>query len=534
VAFCGDAVPSTMTKLPFGSRLEAASSSDAISVASFNLLAPLYIRPIDQRTGEIQPFAAFEWVKDYDLLRNETRLPRLLTCLENCGTDFICVQELQLERGTEDHNTPCKTNEKKSQPFILPAWIMPLLSKYQIILPSQQQLEKIAERNRRVLLADVAVTNGIFYKSNKWAPDSCNSRQSEVDDEHTTTCITHAFRSVNKDVASIVISSIHLDASREEKRCGQLQRCLGQAASFSSNPSHPYVLPLIIAGDFNCELSVGSCVSAFIANTSDDDNSNNSSSPKEEEEEVNKLRECAAALRIPLTSVSPDQEKQWHRLYEDVQTYVYDNCWVLKRVQTGFTRMALDHDELPSSTESSQLSLKPWKLDHFLYTSNTLEAVNYWATLEEDDESASTGLPNERVPTDHLPLAAIFKVLPHPQLNEGLRKQLLTSLEELELKQDADTRETNAEIDSEKINLEEKLKLKEQVKVEEAPKRKRKPHPEMIQHIRQSRVLKKQLKQTQIVERQQFVSGSSVLERMELQHALGMTCNEWIEKGRAK
>jgi hypothetical protein len=138
------------------------------------------------------------------------------------------------------------------------------------------------------------------------------------------------------------------------------------------------------------------------------------------------------------------------------------------------------------------------------------------------------------VPTDHLPLAAIFKVLPHPQLNEGLRKQLLTSLEELELKQDADTRETNAEIDSEKINLEEKLKLKEQVKVEEAPKRKRKPHPEMIQHIRQSRVLKKQLKQTQIVERQQFVSGRSVLERMELQHALGMTCNEWIEKGRAK
>lgn len=517
-----------MTKIPYGTQLEV-TSSNTISVASFNLLAPLYIRPIDQRTGKVQPFAAFEWVKDDDLLRNETRLPRLLTCLESCGTDFICVQELQLERGrTEDHNIPSETNEKR-QPFVLPAWIKPLLAKYQIILPSQQQLDKIAERNRRVLLADVAVTNGIFYKSNKWVPDSCNNSQSEGDDEHTTTCITQAFRSVDEDAASIVISSIHLDASREEKRCTQVQRCLGQTTSFSSHA----LLPLIIAGDFNCELSTGSCVSAFITNASD----GNNSSPNEEEkkEDENKLRECAAALRIPLSSVTPDQAKQWCSLYEDVQTYVYDNCWVLNRLKTGFTRMALDRDEdNTSSTESSQLCLKPWKLDHFLYTSNTLEAIKYWSTLEDDDESASTGLPNERVPTDHLPLAAMFKIHPHPQLDEGLRKQLLTSLEELELKQDADTRNTNAAIDNEKINLEEKLELEEQVKVEEKPKRKKKPHPEMIQHIRQSRVLKKQLKQTQLVERQQFVSGRCVLERMELQHAIGMTCNEWIEKGRAK
>ena len=521
-----------MTKIPYGTRL-VSSSSDIISVSSFNLLAPLYVRPIDQRTGEIQPFAAFEWVKDDDLLRNETRLPRLLTCLENCNTDFICVQELQLERGSEEEEKErlLGNSTQKRQPFVLPSWIKPLLSKYRIILPSQQQLDKIAERNRRVLLADVAVTNGIFFKTNKWIPNSCN-KLSDGDDDHTNTCITQAFRSVDSDDASIVISSIHLDASREEKRCAQIQRCLGQTASFSSH--QPYALPLIIAGDYNCELSIGSCVSAFLSNSDD----NNSSPPKDEGKEMDeyKLRECAAALRIPLTFVTPDQLKQWHSLYEDVQTYVYDNCWVLRRTKTGPTRMAVDHDESidDGSTHSTDLCLKPWKLDHFVYTSNTLEAIKHWSTLEDDAESSKIGLPNERVPTDHLPLAAMFKIHPHPQLDEGLRKQLLASLEELELKQDADTRNTNAAIDNEKISLEEKLELQERVVVEEKPKRKKKPHPEMIQHIRQSRALKKQLKQTQTEERKQFVSGRCVLERMELHHALKMTCNEWIEKGRAK
>lgn len=519
-----------MSKIPYGTRL-VSSSSDIISISSFNLLAPLYVRPIDQRTGEIQPFAAFEWVKDDDLLRDETRLPRLLTCLENCGTDFICVQELQLERGSGEDVGSCSD---KPRPFVLPSWIKPLLAKYQVILPSQQQLDKIAERNRRVLLADVAVTNGIFYMTDKWVTASCN-KLSAGQDEHTNTCITQAFRSVDSD-ASIVISSIHLDASREEQRVAQIQRCLGQTASFSSH--HPYTLPLIIAGDYNCEISIGSCVSAFIANDVDDNSS--SSPPKEEEDkelmEKYKLQECAAALRIPSTSVTSHQLKQWHSLYDDVENYVYDNCWVLRRTKTGPTRMAVDHDESndSSSTQSAELSLKPWMLDHFVYTSNTLEAIKYWSTLEDDAESAKTGLPNERVPTDHLPLSAMFKIHPHPQLDDVLRKQLLASLEELESKQNDDTRATNEAIDKEKIDLEEKLELKNQGIEEENPRRKKKPHPDMIQHIRQSRALKKQLKQTQTEEREQFVSGKCVLERMELQHALEMTCNEWVEKGRAK
>lgn len=36
-------------------------------VLSYNLLAPAFVRPIDLRTGAVQPFAAFQWVKEAQL-----------------------------------------------------------------------------------------------------------------------------------------------------------------------------------------------------------------------------------------------------------------------------------------------------------------------------------------------------------------------------------------------------------------------------------------------------------------------------------
>ena len=85
--------------IPHGTPLDAPSGHDTISVASFNLLAPLYIRPIDQRTNKVQPFAAFEWISEEDsdrLLGDECRLPRLLQSMQACRGDFICVQEPHL------------------------------------------------------------------------------------------------------------------------------------------------------------------------------------------------------------------------------------------------------------------------------------------------------------------------------------------------------------------------------------------------------------------------------------------------------
>ena len=38
----------------------------ALSVVSYNLLAPLYVRPLDARTGCVQAFAAFQWAEPAD------------------------------------------------------------------------------------------------------------------------------------------------------------------------------------------------------------------------------------------------------------------------------------------------------------------------------------------------------------------------------------------------------------------------------------------------------------------------------------
>jgi hypothetical protein len=84
-------------KCPNGTPLP--STIGTISISSFNLLAPLYIRPIDTRTGQVQPFASFDWItpeKSDEILGDGVRLPKLLGCLKGCQCDFICVQELQI------------------------------------------------------------------------------------------------------------------------------------------------------------------------------------------------------------------------------------------------------------------------------------------------------------------------------------------------------------------------------------------------------------------------------------------------------
>ena len=91
---------------PRGQRLD--SVPEHLSVLSYNLLAPLYVRPIDERTGGVQPFAAFEWAADTDLDWSR-RQPRLLSDLTSSRADIICLQEVQYERSDDE--------------FVLPEWL---------------------------------------------------------------------------------------------------------------------------------------------------------------------------------------------------------------------------------------------------------------------------------------------------------------------------------------------------------------------------------------------------------------------------
>jgi hypothetical protein len=646
-----------------------------VSVASFNLLAPLYVRPVDQRTGKVQPFASFDWISDEDsdvVLGDGHRLPKLLRALRACGADFICVQELQLEReeegggggvnndeypprggtrrqqaakkGKRSRKEDCHdgvdahapSSDSSSRRFVLPKWIAPLTGKssggddenddgpYGVVLPPQAELEKIAERNRRVLLADAAITSAIFYKSGRWDPIVAAPGGGTM--TTTTTCVAGAFRERvggcgcggddddddddaaaggTEDPPVVVITSVHLDARSEERRVQQLRYCLENCLSAFSDAA-PYPPPCVIAGDCNCELLDGSCVAAFLVaaaeeeggeeggggkcerlpsggtdgggesatpvptmtrggapDPADDDNGRRGTRRRS----AIRARECASALRLPLGSApSGEQIRDWDELHDSVAEFVRRNDLELGRVDTGCTRAAYDHDDDdgPSSTTTStsnatstststsdrddgRRTMAQWRLDHILYTPSTLVPLSRWATLEDDDHSSSVGLPNDRIPTDHLPIAASFEMRSHPRLCDVSRRALIERLNEIEARHSSETKAEDDRIDMRREELSEKQRRSEEGGIESIgivlmqsgktnKKKKGSPSPEMIEHIRSSRAAVKEMKTRQRMERRHFVDEICSLERMVLRHLLGktLTLSQWIEHGRAK
>ncbi|KAL3804411.1 hypothetical protein HJC23_011339 [Cyclotella cryptica] len=605
------------TPLPC-TEIDATSNAKSVSVSSFNLLAPLYIRPIDTRTGNVQPFASFDWISEQAsecVLGDDIRLPKLLRRLQNCQCDFICVQELQLGRESTDDIlddvpkrcvSPKQTSKRRSRkegfhhsdndfrkyhpsldtnkpPFVLPNWISPLTQTstssdkfvYNVILPEQSELEKIAERNRRVLREDAAVTNAIFYRADKWKPIS-----SEYVNGSTITCVMQAFlpcgvkeqsqrnykqtqcnRECDDQSADpVVIASIHLDAKSEEKRVQQLQRCLEQCAKVSFSCTIP---PIIIAGDYNCELFRGSCVNAFLdsaltkesGNCIEDGNGKSQDTLDRHRGKPNLQEiqeECARALRLPTDSIpTSDQMKIWNELCADVSNFVSDHCLVLRRIDTGTTRVAFSHDcdmigeglDTDNIAEGEKQSvMEQWHLDHILYTPFTLAPFAKWSTLEDDEYSTKVGLPNERVPTDHLPVAASFHLRRHPTLNDDIRSRLFIAVNELEGRQRLELSDLQTEVDKIRAELELLHQQKEEAsqpdgddthKDKKAKKKKGPPAPEIIEHIRKSRAEIKQLKTKHRMERNDFIQDRSVVERMELRSFLkGLCCSSWVENGR--
>jgi hypothetical protein len=552
-------------------RSGGSSSSTKLSIASFNLLAPLYIRPIDQRTGLVQPFASFDWIiSDEDskrILGNEVRLPKLLQKLLDCKCDFICVQELQLERErVEEDVSACIGRVSRRQQFVLPRWIAPLIErsvsdnddKYDMILPPQSELEKIAERNRRVLLTDAAITNAIFYKSNKWQPAGTNNVVG-----NTTTCVTSIFLptpiisddSVDVDsvcVDPIAITSIHLDARSEEKRVQQLRTCLENSISCTVTP---YIPACIIAGDYNCELLDGSAIHAFLSPTisisgmpplADDDHDE-----KHRIQSENRIRECASALRLS-SGILPtkNQLKTWDELVDYVTKFINCNDLELRRIDTGCTRAAYDHDnENESSTaaldddnsKNNHQTMAQWQLDHIMYTPSTLLPLKRWATLEDDEYSRTVGLPNDHIPTDHLPIAAMFELIPHPQLCTELMNKLTGSIQHIESRHELELKRTNEDINARRAELENTITIQSAVQSTKKKHKNDPPPQEIIQHIQSSRAVVKEIKMMHRVERDSFVAKLTKLERMVFRHFLGnrtlgkdLTIDQWIENGNSK
>ena len=320
------------------------SSSTILEVLSYNLLAPAFVRPIDLRTGAVQPFAAFEWASAEDL-EWELRRKRLLTQLESWHADVVCLQEVQFEASPDGS-------------FALPAWLQGL-ENYTACIPAKKYLTLIAERNERVLANKVAIGCAVLFRSDRlMQPSDTESSGSGDPNTLVSACLQGCPESPLAALGKTAFFSVHLDAQSEEKRVDQLRKCLEKARALGTRQ-------VLFAGDLNTECRPGSCVAAFISDEM----------PSEEE----MAHECASALRIagsedgddetPAESKetqtagetgepSGEQLEHWRLLWQKAAKSPAEHRVNLSRVPTGATRSAYDHGKTEGPCVTWKLVLR--------------------------------------------------------------------------------------------------------------------------------------------------------------------------------
>ena len=117
-----------------------------------------------------------------------------------------------------------------------------------------------------------------MVKTNEWNIiredlKTSTAKKEFVSDNNTcvTVCLKHKS---NPGVDPLVIASVHLDATNEQKRVSLLTKCFARARFLLKNASSQQfnndekmrILPLtaIISGDMNAEFLHGSCLSAIL------------------------------------------------------------------------------------------------------------------------------------------------------------------------------------------------------------------------------------------------------------------------------
>jgi endonuclease/exonuclease/phosphatase family metal-dependent hydrolase len=448
-------------------------------VASYNLLAPCFVRPVDTRTGCVQEFAAFKWCDDAVLdwrRRRDALATSLRQIAQHC--DVICLQEVEFE----------KDGDKR----VPPAWLTDALQGFEIIACKTSILERNAKRNARVVNKDVAVATAVAI-GRGW-------RVAWTGENNGT---TNVLVGVEKDgfAPSVAVASVHLDAGSEDKRVQLLGATLAAARArfgggrnlrvrrLCGNFRRPTPIDamvthwlistqVVVAGDMNAEFNVGSALGAVV---SPDDG-----------DAADARRECTVALRR-----APDDSEleAWAELRQEARlaTQMTLRSGLLGRVPTGATRCGYDH-EVAGST-----AMRAWSLDHLLYSPATLAPVARWATLEADPKALSEGLPNADWPSDHAPVAASFSVAPPPgslseAAQEGLRRVARAEAVDAATFDAVDAEDAAAEIAEKPCKGSGK-------------KNKKKPTPEAIERKRRRRKRKQDFETARAARRASFIEG---------------------------
>ena len=320
---------------------KARTGADEVAVGSYNVLAPLYVRPVDLRLGTVQAFAAFEWCSDeaVEWGSREARLrERVAALCEGC--DAVCLQEVEFDGDGS-----------------VPRWLVESIEAGGLrvaCVPTAADLSRIAERNERVLGARRAVGNVIASRRVEWSSALSS----------TSLCV-----GLGEDW---VVVNVHLDAGSEAKRLETVGRAL-DAVEWLQGPR----AKVVVAGDWNAEFFEGSPLRALV----------DAAEPSEDQ------------YRRELERARFDGSLEaWRALW-----HAAPRRPALARVDTGPTRAGYDHDDTKT--------MASWGLDHLLCSSR-LAVLAKLSTLEADARSLRDGLPNHVEPSDHLPVAALFRAPP--------------------------------------------------------------------------------------------------------------------------
>lgn len=168
--------------------------------------------------------------------------------------------------------------------------------------------------------------------------------------------------------------------------------------------------------------------------------------------------------------------------------------------------------------------MNQWRLDHMLYTSDTLQPLAVWKTLEADSESSKVGLPNNRFPSDHLPIAAIYRVLPGGEIGSKERQALMSRLKSMQQVQSEELKEVEATFGKE-------LKMLESVCGVGSSQKKGKPPEEIIEFLRKRRAAVKDMKAQHRKERLALVDTLDNIRRLAVSRELGCSAGQWAETG---
>lgn len=211
-----------------------------------------------------------------------------------------------------------------------------------------------------------------------------------------------------------VVVSVHLDATSEEQRVKQLTKAMEHGRQLGTRN-------VIIAGDMNTECLPGSCVTAMLSNQpepTEDQIINEcisayrlTSNDNHEEDTMKGASEEEQVVKTTSSKLTSEVELKWQSLRTQAMEIPLKYRIELSRVSIGDTRAGYDHG-------CSEGPCKSWALDHLFYNPQYLLPMQRWSSLEHDVESLSLGLPNRKCPSDHLPIASSFQLIPLTSLNQ--------------------------------------------------------------------------------------------------------------------